>query len=253
MSVRRRQAPECEWEAQVDALQAKARTAGLAYLVIFIAAPFAEMYVRSGAIVRGDAAATAANILAGEGLWRLAFAAELVNAAADTIVAVLLYELLKPAGRTVSLLAAIFRLVLVAIAAVKTLLHVAPLYLLSGADYMAAFSAEQLQALSYVSLRLHGEAFDVSLFFFGIHCLLIGWLIARATFLPRIIGWLLAIAGLCYVANTVAGALAPELARALFPWFLLPALPAEGGLTLWLLIMGVNTAKWREQAAAAAA
>ena len=231
-------------------LQAKARIAGLAYLIIFIAAPFVEMFVRSGAIVRGDAAATATSILAQEGLWRLAFAAELVNAACDAIVAVLLYELLKPAGRTVSLLAAAFRFVLVAIAAVKTLLHIAPLYFLSGADYMAAFSTEQLQALSYVSLRLHGEAYDVSLFFFGIHCLLIGWLIARATFLPRIIGWLLAIAGLCYLVNTLAGALAPEFAHTLFPWILLPALPAEGGLTLWLLARGINIDKWREQSAA---
>jgi hypothetical protein len=228
-----------------------ARIAGLAYLIIFLAAPFAEMYVRSGAIVSGDAAATASNILAAEGPWRLAFVAELVNAAADTIVAVLFYELLRPMGKTVSLLAAVFRLVLVAIAAVKALLHLAPLYFMSGADYMAAFSTEQLQALSYVSLRLHGEAYDVALFFFGIHCVLIGWLIARARFLPRIFGWLLAIAGACYLVNTIAGAMAPEFARGLFPWILLPALPAEGGLTLWLLVMGVNPAKWREQAAAA--
>jgi hypothetical protein len=226
-----------------------ARIAGMAYLIIFIAAPFAEVFVRSGAVVRGDAAATAANILAQEGLWRLAFAAELVNAACDAIVAVLLYELLKPAGRAMSLLAATFRLILVAIAAVKTLLHVAPLYLLSGADYMSGFTPEQVQGLSYLALRLHGEAYDVSLFFFGVHCLLIGWLIARAIFLPRIIGWLLVVAGLCHVFNTLAGALAPEFARMLFPWILLPALPAEGGLTLWLLIMGVNTQKWREQSA----
>lgn len=235
----------------MNALQAKARTAGLAYLIIFLAAPFAEMIVRGGAIVRGDAAATAANILAHESLWRLAFAAELVNAACDTIVAVLLYELLKPAGATVSLLAAVFRLVLVAVAAVKALLHIAPLHLLSGGAFMAAFTPEQLQGLSYLALRLHGEAYDVALFFFGVHCVLIGWLVARARFLPRIFGWLLAIAGLCYVFNTLAGALAPEFARTLFPWILLPALPAEGGLTLWLLIRGVNAAKWREQAGAA--
>jgi hypothetical protein len=116
---------------------------------------------------------------------------------------------------------------------------------------LAAFTPEQLQGLSYLALRLHGEAYDVALFFFGVHCVLIGWLVARARFLPRIFGWLLAIAGLCYVFNTLAGALAPEFARTLFPWILLPALPAEGGLTLWLLIRGVNAAKWREQAGAA--
>jgi hypothetical protein len=233
-------------------LQTKARVAGFAYLLIFLAAPFAEVYVRGGAIVRGDAAATGANILASEGLWRLAFTAELVNAACDTTVAILLYEILKPAGRTISLLAAVFRLILVAIASVKVLAHIAPLYLLSGEPYLSAFSTEQLQGLSYLSLRLHGDAYDVALFFFGIHCLLIGWLIMRVTFLPRILGLLMAIVGVCYLVNTVAAALAPEFSRMLFPWILLPALPAEGGLTLWLLIMGVNVEKWRAQAAAAA-
>jgi hypothetical protein len=230
-----------------------ARVAGFFYLIIFFAAPFAELYVRSGAIVRGDAAATADNVLASEGLWRMAFTAELATAVSDAIVAVLLYELLRPVGRTVSLLAAAFRLVLVAVAAVKALLHIAPLFFLSGADYMGAFTTEQLQALSYTALRLHGEAYDVALFFFGIHCVLIGWLIARATFLPRLLGWLLVIAGACYLFNTIAGVLAPEFSRMLFPWIMLPALPAEGGLTLWLLIMGVNAEKWRAQAGEARA
>jgi hypothetical protein len=230
-------------------LQAKARIAGFFYLLIFLCAPFAEMFVRGNAIVRGDAAATAANILASESLWRLAFTAELVNAASDTIVAVLLYEILKPAGPTLSLLAAVFRLILVAIASVKALAHVAPLHLLGGEQFLAAFSAAELQSLSYLSLRLHGDAYDVALFFFGVHCLLVGWLILRATFLPRILGLLMAIAGVCYLANTVAGALAPDFSRMLFPWILLPALPAEGGLTLWLLIMGVNVDKWRAQTA----
>ncbi|MGD9968339.1 MAG: DUF4386 domain-containing protein [Hyphomonadaceae bacterium] len=230
-----------------------ARIAGIAYLVIFLAAPFSEFFVRSGVIVRGDAAATANNILAAETLWRFGYVAEFATATCDIIVAVLLYELLKPAGKTGAMLAAAFRLITVAITAPKALLHLAPLYLLDGGDVMSAFPTEQLQALSYMSLRLHGEAYDVALFYFGIHCLLIGWLIARATFMPRIIGWLLALAGLCYIFNTVAGALAPEFARGLFPWILLPALPAEGGLTLWLLIMGVNADKWRGQEAAAEA
>jgi hypothetical protein len=79
---------------------------------------------------------------------------------------------------------------------------------------------------------------------------LIGYLIARASFLPRILGWLLVFAGLCHIANTLAVFLAPDFARGLFPWILLPALPAEGGLTLWLLIAGVNAEKWRAQSAA---
>lgn len=230
--------------------KATARVAGLAYLTIMVLAPFSEMFVRSGAIVRNDAAATAANILAAEPLWRWAFTAELVTMAADITVAVLLFVLLRPVGKTVALLGAVFQLVMAALSGVKALFHLLPLVLLDAGDtFLSNFSAAQLQALSYLSLRLHGETYDIMLFLFGVHCLLIGWLIARATFLPRILGWLLMFAGVCYIVNTVAGVLAPEFARLLYPWSLLPALPAEGGLTLWLLLMGVNAEKWRAQAA----
>lgn len=230
--------------------KATARVAGLAYLVIMILAPFSQMFVRGGAIVRGDSAATAANILAAEPLWRLAFTAELVTVTADTMVAVLLYVLLRPVGKTVALLGAVFQLVMVALQSLKALFHLLPLILLdSGETFLTNFSAGQLQDLSYLSLRLHGEIYDIMLFLFGIHCVLVGWLMARATFMPRILGWLMAFAGLCYIFNAIAGIQAPEFARSLYPWILLPALPAEGGVTLWLLIMGVNAEKWRAQAA----
>lgn len=231
--------------------KATARVAGFAYLVIMLLAPFAEMVVRGGAIVRNDAAATAANILAMEQLWRWAFAAELVTVAADTIVAVLLYVLLRPVNRTVALFGAVFQLVMVALQSLKALIHLMPLILLQAGDtFLTHFSVEQLQDLSYLSLRVHNEIYDIMLFLFGIHCVLVGWLIARATFMPRILGWLMALAGACYIFNTFAGVLAPDFSRGLFPWILLPALPAEGGVTLWLLIMGVNVEKWRAQAAA---
>lgn len=231
-------------------IQAKARLAGLAYLGIFVAAPFAEMFVRSSATVSGDAAATAANILAHADLWRLALVSELANAAFDTIVAVSLYELLKPVGPTLSLMAAVFRLILVVIAAFKTLLHIAPLYLLTGAVMPGAFSSEQVQALAYLSLQLHDKAYSLSLFFFGIHLLLVGWLVARANFLPRLLGWMLALAGGCYLVGTIVGALALPLQ--VFPWILLPGFIAELSFALWLSARGINVEKWRAQAAASA-
>jgi hypothetical protein len=231
----------------------KARIAGLAYLVIIFAATFAEKVVRDGATVAGDAAATATNILGGEQLWRWAAFADLITAACDVTVAILLYELLKPVSKTGSLLAAVFQLILVAIAAVKVLFHLAPLtFLKAGNAYLSSFTSEQLQGLSYLSLRLHAQAYDISLFFFGIHCLLIGWLIARAMFMPRWLGWALVLAGFCYISNTLARELTPEFARVLYPWLFVAGGLAETLLTLWLLVRGVNVEKWRAQAAAAA-
>jgi hypothetical protein len=232
----------------MQGLQATARTSGVAYLLIILLAPFAEMMVRSGSIVRGDAVATAANILANEQLWRLAYVADMVVALCDTIVAILLYVLLRPAGRSLAMLGAATQLVLVAIMSINALAHLAALILVSGDGYLSGLSVEQTHSLSYFFLRLHGEAYDMSLFFFGAHCVLVGWLIMRATFMPRVIGLLMAIAGVCYLANTMIGVLAPEFSRNLFPWILLPAFVAELGLALWLLIMGVNAPKWRAQA-----
>ncbi len=79
---------------------------------------------------------------------------------------------------------------------------------------------------------------------FGIHLVLAGLLIARSTFLPRLLGAALGIAGACYVATSLAIFLSPPLASHLLPWTLLPGFLAEGSLTLWLLIAGVNTDRW---------
>jgi hypothetical protein len=231
----------------------KARIGGGLYLIITVAAPFGELFVRGRLVVKGDAGATATNILAHESLYRLGGVADLIAFACDVAVALILYELLRPASRSVSLLAAFFRLMHAAIVAVATLTYFAPLVLLGGGPHLSVFNVEQLQALALVSLRLHGQGYNIGLLFFGFHCVLIGYLIFRSTFLPRILGVLMAIAGLCYLTNSFAVLLSPAFAGHLFPWILLPALPAELGLTLWLLVKGVNVLQWKEQASAAAA
>jgi hypothetical protein len=107
--------------------------AGVFYLLIFVAAPFAEFFVRDRLVVHGDAAATATNILAHEPLYRLGFAAELITLACDTAVALIFYDLFKPVSRSLSFSAAVFRLIFVAIMSVNTLNYFAPLVLLGGA------------------------------------------------------------------------------------------------------------------------
>jgi hypothetical protein len=225
-----------------------ARLAGLLYVVITIAAPFGELYVRGKLVVKGDAAATATNILAHESLYRLGGCADLLAFACDAAVALLFYALFKPAGRNASLLAAFFRLMHAVIVSVATLAYFAPLLLLQGTAYLNVFNPDQLQALALVCLRLHGQGYAIGLLFFGVHCAIVGYLVLRSTFLPRILGGLMALAGLCYLLNSFASFLAPMVARQLFPWILLPALPAELGLTLWLLVKGVNVDRWKQQA-----
>ncbi len=229
----------------------KARIAGVLYLIVILAAAFAEAFVRGRLIVRSDAAATAANILAHQSLYRAGGAADLLNFACDIALAFIFYELLKPVSRSLALPMAAFRVMGDAMGAVITLLHFAPLALLGNAQYLSVFGPGQPQAQALALLRLHAQGYNVAMVFFGVHCVLLGYLVYRSTFWPRIIGALLAIAGLCYVTNSYARFLSPAFAAHLFPYILWPGLLAEVSLTLWLLIAGVNQEKWIARAGVA--
>jgi len=223
----------------------KAKMAGVFYLLTILTGGFA-LFVGGRLVVSGDAAATAANILAREPLFRLGFAADLIMAACYIAVTALFYELFKPVNRSLSLLAAFFSLVGCAIQAFSSLFDLAPLVVLGGAQYLSVFKAEQLQVLALMFLKLSGQAFNISLVFFGFYCFLIGYLIFRSIFLPRILGVLMAFAGLGWLTF-----LSPPLANYLSPYILAPGALGEGSLTLWLLVIGVNSQRWKEQASAA--
>jgi hypothetical protein len=227
----------------------KARIAGISYLVCGIAYSFADGSVRGNLVVVGDAAATAHNILAHETLYRLGFAAELISAVGYMTVTLLLYDMFRPVNRSISLLAGFFSLTGCTIQAFSTLFHLAPLVILGGEQYLNVFRTEQLQALALMFLNLRAQTSSIYMVFFGWYCLLIGYLIFRSTFLPRILGVFMAIAGLSYQIF-----LSPPLATYLFPYVVKPAgVLGELSLILWLLVMGVNNQRWREQAVAAEA
>ena len=111
---------------------------------------------------------------------------------------------------------------------------------------MSVFTVEQLQALALLLLKLQAQAYNIGLVFFGFYCILIGYLIFRSLFLPRILGALMVFAGLGWLTF-----LSPPLANHLSPYILAPGLLGEGSLTLWLLVIGVNAQRWKEQAGAA--
>ena len=226
----------------------KARMAGVFYLLTTLTRMFVEISVRNRLVVSDDAAATATNILAHEPLWRWGFAADIIAFVSYVALTALFYELFKPVNRSVSLVAAFFSLVACAVQAVSSLFHLAPLVLLGGAPYLRVFNEEQLQALALMFLRLRAQCYhNIGLVFFGLYCLLIGYLIFRSTFLPRIIGVLMMLAGLSYLMF-----LSPPLARYLQPYVLFFPGVGQISLTLWLLVMGVNEQRWKEQASAAA-
>jgi hypothetical protein len=229
--------------------QTYARIGGVLYLFIIVAALFGEAYVRGSLIVSGDPAATARNIQGSETLFRLGLAGEILTCAADVALALILYVLLRPVSRNLALLGAFFRLTFVAIYSVAKLFEIAALVALGGDGSLSAFEPRQLHALAYLSLRVHSLGYGVSLLFFGVCCVLFGYLIHKSGYLPRAIGDLLAFGGVGYVVFTLAQIVAPAFAgRVLFPWLMLPAFFGELGLCLWLLVKGVDLPKWNERA-----
>ena len=226
----------------------KARLAGLCYLATIGVGAFDHIFVGGRLIVAGDAAATARNILASEQLYRLAFTLDLIPV--YIMVTLLFYDLFKPVSPGLSRLAAFSSLVGGAVGSTIGLLQLAPLTVLSGSRALSAFDAGQLQGLATLLLGLHEVGFDISLVFFGFYCLLIGWLILGSTFLPRFVGVLMALGGLAYMTFSFAAFASPPAASILAPYALMLGTLGEASLTLWLLAVGLNASRWREQAAA---
>ena len=222
-----------------------ARITGVVYLLYFLTAVFGEFLLR-GIVVSGDVTATANNILAHQPLFRLGLATGLIATAFYIAVTALFYDLFKPVNRSLSLLAVLFSLVGCAMGAFGSLFQLAPLVVLGGSQYSSAFKVEQLRALALMFLELNSQAANIYLVFFGFYDLLIGYLIIRSAFLPRILGWLMAFAGLGWLTF-----LSPPFANYLSPYNLVLGFLAELALMLWLLVLGVDVQRWRQQASAA--
>ena len=151
-----------------------ARIAGFLILVITVFAPFSMMYVPSTLVVPGDAATTANNILASEGLFRAGIASDSIVFLIEIVVTVLLYVLLKPVSKTLSLVAAFARLAMTVVQGINLLNHFFVLLLLSGAGYLTVFASDQLHALVLLFLNAHEYVALIWGLFFGLHLLVLG-------------------------------------------------------------------------------
>ena len=228
----------------------KARVAGGLYLIVIIAGAFHYGFIRSVMVVSGEASATAANILKNELLYRLGFVALIVLLCCNVPLALIFYDLFKVVNRNLSALVVFFTLVATAIETASLLNFFVPLILLVGNYRPTAFNPKQLQSLAYMFLELQAIGFNVAIVFFAFYDLLIGYLIFRSSFLPRMIGLLIVIGGLCYLTNSFATFLSPGFASLLVPYIQVPSGVAELAFCLWLLMIGVNVPRWQQRASA---
>ena len=220
----------------------RARVAGSLYLIANIFAPFTLLYLPSRFIVRGDAAATANNVIASESLFRFGIVGNLFTFIANIFLALALYQLLKVVNKNMAALMVILFLVGVPIAMLNELTQLAILQLLGGADYLKAYPTDQLQALAYLLLRLHDQGLLIAHIFFGLWLLPMGYLVYKSGFIPKIVGVLLVIAGVGYVVQSFAAFLGYNVNIILFTGL------GELVFLLWLLIKGVNVEQWKKRA-----
>lgn len=227
------------------------RLAGFLYLVIVVASIVAHFYVPSQLMVPGDAAATANNILAAEPLFRAGIGSEIVILLCEIVLSIVLYVLFKPVSKTLSLVAMVFRLAMTTIHAINLLNSFFVLLLLSGTDGLAAFTTDQLHALVLLFLNAHHYGFTIGIVFLAPHVFLLGYLIFKSGYFPRILGILFLLAACGYLVDSTALLFVPSYGAT--PAFLaLPIAIAEIAFPLWLLVKGANAEQWNKRVPAAA-
>lgn len=224
---------------KMDSLPKTARVAAFVFLLIFLLGMSTELLIRPGMIVPGAAATTVNNIAASATLFRLSLVSDLIRQMLLLVLPLVLYQLLKPVNKEIALLMVLCALAGVVLAMLNELNHFAALLLASGTGYRTAFSAEQLNGLVmfFVELRNAGT-FIAQLF--AVWVLLVGYLVFKSSFLPRILGIWLMLGGLCYVVSALLFFLVPNFDGTIYGLF---AFIGELLFYLWLLVMGVKEQK----------
>lgn len=220
--------------------QVYARVGGALYLLVFALGSALFDFPS----FRGGAGAAAAHIVStSESHLRFIVAEELASFLIDVPLALIFYVLLRPVSQNIALLAAFFRLGNAFMGSLSVLGRLAVLVLF-GHVYQGVFTPPQMQALAVVYLSLHAYAQEIGLVLFGMHCILLGILIYRSRYLPKLIGACLPLVGIIYIAYSFLDIIAPVLADRIPFAIFIPGIVTEGALSLWLLVKGVDTAGW---------
>ena len=231
----------------MNSINKTARMAGFLYLIYIVTTIVADVFGRSKLIVFGDAAATAQNIMASEWQFRIGITGDLVSIVFFLLTAWALYALLKSVNQDLALLFLLLNLGGVAVYSINLLNQFAAVLLLSDADYLKVFQADQLQTLAMFFLNLHLNGYWIAQIFFGAWLFPLGYLVFKSGFLPRILGIVMMIHCVGWLMTFLQFFLFPGFEVITYLTYPLGFI-AELSLTLWLLIKGVNVEQWKKRA-----
>ncbi len=218
------------------------RATGVAMLLSIVFGLLGEMILPDRIVVRGDALATAANIAGHPGLFRLSFAAYLVEGFCDIALCVFFYVLLEPVDRKLALLSAFFGMASMITYAVAQSSFFAASLVLGDTAGLDAFTSSQRNGLAYLAIRISDTIALLFLCLYGTASMIRGFLIARSTYLPRILGVLFIIGGAGFFLRSATYLLAPRYSS---PILLLPMAIAGIPMMGWLVFRGIDPARIR--------
>jgi hypothetical protein len=229
-------------------IAAHARVAGALYVVLFVLAPFVFLFGKAAALVPGDPASSAANVLAMGMQFRVGLLIETAIFLVEIVLAAILYVMFRPVHHALSLAAAFARLGEAVVQGVNLLTSGLVLLVLGGVGGLSAFPTAQLEALGLVFLNANAFVVLIWGIFFGFHLILLGYLVGASRFLPRWLGVLLGIAGTGYLAQSCGTIVWPSTKETLDVLVVAMAVPGELAFTFWLLVKGVDVAEWQARA-----
>ena len=222
-------------------LSKAALIAGIGLLIMTLTVPFAEFKIIPDLVNPNSALETANNITNNLFLFNVAIFLIFITIVADIVVAWALYVFLKPVNKSLSLLTAWFRLLYTAVYLVAITNLIKVFTLTKGNSYFLSNSQDQISEFMLFYIKSYKYEWFFGLVLFGIYLIILGFFVLKASYIPKIMGWLLIIAGIGYVVGHLKVFLYPNINTSLSMFTAL----GELVFMLWLLIRGSRTKEFQ--------
>ena len=219
--------------------------AGVLYLLVGIFGGFAEGFVEPKMYVAGNAAATAANVVANSGLVRIGVVADLLDQTFFVFLALTLYLLLKHVNKNVARAMVVIVALAAGITCLNTVFEFEGLRVATDSAYVAAFGTAGANALVLLLLDSQHYGILIAQIFFGLWLVPLGYLAYKSSgMFSKWLGVVLIVGGVCYLVDLLALFLVPDFGQQIHLFVgVIPTTIAEVSMVIYLLVIGVKTSR----------